>query len=95
MEEIITDYKNVSFEEVQRCWIVRGHDNNDGFGSHYDWSFVLVKDGNKGIAKGMISDNMLTTPDIEAIRDFIRRHGMECVEYTRVRPSGKTTHRIR
>lgn len=101
MEYEITDYGNISFERVApMVWIVRGHDN--GFGSHYDWGFVLVKDGEIGHAKALVSsdpdeinDNMLCSDDIKAIRDFKNNNGMKCVKYVRVRKSGRTFHNIK
>ena len=107
MTETITDYGRVSFEEVaSTVWIVRGHD--EGYGSKYNWMFVLVKDGDIGLAKGLIAndpdeinDNMpgttllLCSEDIKAIRDFVDRHGMKCVRYVRIRHSGKTIHNIK
>jgi len=96
-ESTITDYGHISFEQVSKSvWIVRGHE--EGFGSEYSWGFVLVKTGDKGIAKFMISaddDNKLMMDDIKSIRDFIRCHGMKHVEYTRIKPSGKTLHKLK
>lgn len=99
MTEKIIDYGHISFEQIAPAvWIVRAHDN--GFGSEYSWGFVLVKVGDHGIAKFMVSrygndDQQLNRDDIRSIRDFISNHGMKYVEYTRVRPSGKTFHRLK
>ena len=99
MTEKIIDYGHISFEQIAPAvWIVRAHDN--GFGSEYSWGFVLVKVGDHGIAKFMVSrygndDQQLNRDDIRSIRDFISNNGMKYVEYTRVRPSGKTFHKLK
>ena len=96
MTEIITDYGNISFEEVaSTVWLVRGHPDSEGFGSPYDWAFVLVKDGNAAIAKGMVSDNMLGSDDVKTIRQFLKDNDLTHVEYVRNRPGSKTKHKLK
>ena len=93
MEYEITDYGLVSFEEIARSiWIVRGHTLDDGFGNPYDWAFVLIKNGQAGIAKGMVGENMPSSSKVKAIRDFASKNGIKNIEYTRVRRSGNTRH---
>lgn len=91
----IRDYGNISFERIPECWLVRGHTDGGGFGSEYEWAFVLIPDGEKGIAKGMISDNMLVSEDVKTIRKFLEDNGLKCVEYTRNRKQFKTKHRLK
>ena len=52
---------------------MRGHPEGDGFGNPYDWAFVLIKDGNAAIAKGMVSDNMLGSDDVKPFGNFKRQ----------------------
>lgn len=91
----IKDYGNISFELLPECWLVRGHTEGDGFGSQYDWAFVLVKNGNAAIAKGMVSDNMLGSDDVKTIRQFLRDNDLTHVEYMRMRPGSKTKHKLK
>lgn len=99
MINTITDYGHISFEQIAPAvWIVRAHD--DGFGSEYSWGFVLLKVDDHGIAKFMVSrdgddDHKIKRNDINSIRDFGHRHGMKYVEYTRLRSSGKTFHKLK
>lgn len=95
MTEEITDFGDVSFEKLRECWLVRGHPEGDGFGSPYEWAFVLVKDGDKAIAKGMVSDNMLGSDDVKTIRQFLKDNDLTHVEYVRIRPKSKTKHRLK
>lgn len=95
MEYEITDYGSVSFEKIAEspdCWLVRGHHSGDGFGNPYDWAFVLIKNGQSGIAKGMVGENMPSSSKVKAIRDFASKNGIKNIEYTRVRRSGNTRH---
>jgi hypothetical protein len=91
----IKDYGNISFELLPECWLVRGHPNSDGFGNSYDWAFVLVKNGNAAIAKGMVSDNMLGSDDVKTIRQFLKDNDLTHVEYMRIRPGSKTKHKLK
>lgn len=94
----IQDFSNISFEQIAEnpeCWLVRGHPDNDGFGGVYDWSFVMVRDNTKGIIKGLISDNMLTSSDTKTIREFCYGIGITHVEFVRKRQRGETKHRLK
>ncbi len=91
----IKDYGNISFELLQECWLVRGHPAGNGFGNPYDWAFVLVKDGNAAIAKGMVSDNMLGSDDVKTIRQFLKDKDLTHVEYVRNRLGSKTKHKLK
>jgi len=94
----IQDFGNVSFEQISKvpeCWIARGHPDSDGFGSAYDWSFVMIKENSKGIIKGLISDNMLTLADTKTIRDFLKLNDMAYVEFVRKRDGKETKHRLK
>jgi hypothetical protein len=91
----IKDYGNISFELLPECWLVRGHPGSNGFGNPYDWAFVLVKDGNAAIAKGMISGNMLGSDEVKTIRQFLKDNDLTHVEYVRIRPGSKTKHKLK
>lgn len=94
----ITDFGSISFEKIAEspdCWLVRGHPAGDGFGNPYDWAFVIVKNGNAAIAKGMVSDNMLGSDDVKTIRQFLRDNDLTHVEYMRMRPGSKTKHKLK
>ncbi len=94
----IQDFGNISFEQIAdhpECWIVRGHPELDGFGGVYDWSFVMIRENTKGIIKGLVSDNMLTSSHTKTIREFLRLNDMTHVEFTRKRDRGETKHRLK
>ena len=98
MEFVVQDFSTISFEqiaEVPLCWLVRGHPEGGGFGSAYNWAFVMIKKENKGIVKGMVSDNMLTANDTKTIRDFLKRNDMAYVEFVRKRNGEETKHRLK
>ena len=95
---IIQDFGNVSFQqiaEVPECWLVRGHPDSGGYGSVYDWSFVMVKEDRKGIIQGLVSDNILTGSDTKTIREFCHLIGINHVEFVRKRQRGETKHRLK
>lgn len=94
----ITDFGGISFEKIAEspyCWLVRGHPAGDGFGNPYDWAFVIVKNGNAAIAKGMVSDNMLGSDDVKTIRQFLKDNDLTHVEYVRIRTGSKTKHKLK
>ncbi len=94
----IQDFGNISFQqiaEVPECWLVRGHPDCGGYGSLYDWSFVMIKEDSKGIIQGLVSDNMLTIDDTRTIREFLKLNGMTHVEFVRKRQRGETKHRLK
>lgn len=97
MTEKIIDYGNISVEQIaSSVWIVRGHENHEGFGSPYRWVFVLIKEGNRGIAKGMLSlDALPKSQDRDSIRDFCKNNGIDNIEYTRIKSSGESIHMAR